>query len=69
MWTPLQKAGGIPRPNSQARTGTEKKIIIPCLADHEQDWQPYPIDPYSAESAHHYIPSGGICVKTFSWKY
>ena len=19
-----------------------------CLADHEQDWQPYPVDPYSA---------------------
>ena len=22
-------------------------IHFPCLADHEQDWQPYPIDPYS----------------------
>ena len=21
---------------------------IPCSADHEQDWQPYPVDPYSA---------------------
>ena len=21
---------------------------FPCLADHEQDWQPYPVDPYSA---------------------
>ena len=20
----------------------------PCSADHEQDWQPYPVDPYSA---------------------
>ena len=20
--------------------------IFPCLADHEQDWQPYPVDPY-----------------------
>ena len=28
-------------PNSQARTGTGKKS-----ADHEQDWQPYPVDPY-----------------------
>ena len=25
----------------------------PRSADHEQDWQPYPIDPYSAESADH----------------
>ena len=23
-------------------------IIFPCSSDHEQDWQPYPIDPYSA---------------------
>ena len=21
---------------------------FPCLADHEQDWQPYPVDPYPA---------------------
>ena len=23
-------------------------INFPCSADHEQDWQPYPVDPYSA---------------------
>ena len=23
------------------------KIHFPCSADHEQDWQPYPVDPYS----------------------
>ena len=23
-------------------------IHFPCLADHEQDWQPYRVDPYSA---------------------
>ena len=22
-------------------------IHFPCSADHEQDWQPYPVDPYS----------------------
>ena len=22
-------------------------IIFPCSADHVQDWQPYPVDPYS----------------------
>ena len=21
---------------------------FPCSADHEQDWQPHPVDPYSA---------------------
>ena len=23
-------------------------INFPCSADHEQDWQPHPVDPYSA---------------------
>ena len=23
-------------------------IHFPCSADHEQDWRPYPVDPYSA---------------------
>ena len=23
-------------------------IDFPCSVDHEQDWQPYPVDPYSA---------------------
>ena len=23
-------------------------INFPCSADHELDWQPYPVDPYSA---------------------
>ena len=23
-------------------------IFIPCSADHKQDWQPYPVDSYSA---------------------
>ena len=31
-------------PCSQARTGTGKNHF-PCSADHEQDWQPYPVDP------------------------
>ena len=28
-------------------------IFFPCLADHEQDWQPYPVDPYSCYMCHH----------------
>ena len=33
--------------------GTDSNIVegnihFPCSADHEQDWQPYPVDPYSA---------------------
>ena len=34
--------------SSQARMGTEK-ILLSLLASHEQDWQRYPVDPYSAE--------------------
>ena len=38
-------------------------INFPCSADHEQDWQPYPVDPYSAicddhTYIHTYILSG-----------
>ena len=33
------------RPNSLRGQGN---IHTPCPADHEQDWQPYPVDPYSA---------------------
>ena len=40
------------RPNSQARTGTGE-YYFPCSADHEQDWQPYPVDPYSAKCDDH----------------
>ena len=32
---------------SKARTRTGKYSFF-LLADHEQDWQPYPVDPYSA---------------------
>ena len=30
------------------RERRQGNIHFPCLADHEQDWQPYPVDPYSA---------------------
>ena len=36
-------------------------IHFPCSADHEQDWQPYPVDPYPAicdDHTHTYIPPG-----------
>ena len=29
------------------------KAYFPCSADHEQDWQPYPVDPFSAISDDH----------------
>ena len=39
--------GECARPNSPVRTVTGN-IHFPCSADHEQDWQPYPVKPYSA---------------------
>ena len=36
-------------------------IHFPCSADHEQDWQPYPVDPYSAICDDHtYIHTGNL---------
>ena len=29
------------------------KMHVPCSADHEQDWQPYPVDSYSPTSNDH----------------
>ena len=34
-------------PDSQARTGTGENSFS-LFSYHEQDWQPYPVDPYSA---------------------
>ena len=28
-------------------------VNFPCSADHEQDWQPYPVDPYSCYMCDH----------------
>ena len=30
------------------RVWGQGNIYFSCSADHEQDWQPYPVDPYSA---------------------
>ena len=48
------------RPNSQARTRTEWNINFARAADHEQDWQPYPVDPYSCYMCVTHIPSVSI---------
>ena len=33
--------------------GQGNSINFPCSADHEQDWQPYTVDPYSAKCDDH----------------
>ena len=43
-------------------------IYFPCSADHEQDWQPYPVDPYSAICEDHtYIPGTYIHAWSPTW--
>ena len=48
---------GTAEPNSRGQTLRRErgqgKSYFPCSADHEQDWQPYPVDVQSAESDDH----------------
>ena len=43
-------------------------IHFPCSADHVQDWQPYPVDPYSCYMCDHtyrnilWVPPAGGCI-------
>ena len=39
-------------------------IHFPCSADHEQDWRPYPVDPYSAICDDHTYRQGSKGVST-----
>ena len=41
------------RPDSQARTRTGENIYFPCSADHVQNWQSYPVDPFSCYTCDH----------------
>ena len=42
-------------------------IHFPCSADHEQDWQPYPVDPHSAIYDDHTYIHTYILLLLFSW--
>ena len=52
------------------RHAREQGNIFPCSADHEQDWQPYPVDPYTLlrsiilRDDHTYIHTYIICMVT-----
>ena len=39
--------------NFSGANGDRENIIFPRSADQEQDWQPYAVDSYSAESTDH----------------
>ena len=37
----------VSRDQTLRRKRGQGKVHFPCSSDHEQDWQPYPVDPYS----------------------
>ena len=39
-------AGPVSQDQILRRERGQGNIHFPCSADHEQDWQPYPVDPY-----------------------
>ena len=44
----------------------EENIHLPCSVDHQQDWQPYPVDTLcSVESMSYGIAAGVICHPAF----
>ena len=43
----------VPRDQILRHERGQGKIHFPISADHEQDCQPYPVDPYSAKSDEH----------------
>ena len=44
------KAELVSRDQNLRRERGQRNIHFPCSANHEQDWQPCPVDPYSAVS-------------------
>ena len=48
------------KPNSR-RDRRQGNVHFPCSADHEQDWQPYPVDPYAATCDGHTYILYAIC--------
>ena len=48
-----ETAEPISRDQILKRERGQGNIIFPCSADHEQDWQPYPVDPYSCYVCDH----------------
>ena len=46
-------AGPVSRDQILRHARGQGNVNFPCSADHEQDWQPYPVDPYSATCDDH----------------
>ena len=51
------------------RVRGQENINFPLSGDHEQDWQPHPVDPYSAicdDHTHMHITRQGIYIHTYN---
>ena len=46
-------AEAVSRDQIPGREREQGNIGFPCSVDHEQDWQPYPVDPYSCYMCDH----------------
>ena len=52
----------VSRGQTLRRERGQGNIKIPCSADHVQNWQPYPVDPYSCYMCDYtYIPASLRC--------
>ena len=45
----------------------QRNINFACSADHVQDWQPYPVDPYYCYMCDHTLPAG-LFTQVHLWK-
>ena len=62
-----ETAEPVSRDQVLTRKRGQGNIIFPCLADHEQDWQPYLLGPYSCYMCDHtYIHTHmHTCISTY----
>ena len=56
----------VSRDQTLGRERGQENINFPCSVDHEQDWQPYPVDPYSCCMYDHTYM---LCVRTYEGKF
>ena len=57
-------AESVSRDQILRRERGQGNIYFPCPADHMQDWQPYPVDPYSCYMCDHTYWPGMLVHKT-----
>ena len=55
-------AESVSRNHILRRERGQGNIHFPCSADHEQDWEPYPVDPYSCFMCDHTYMYVCVCV-------